>query len=512
MRNNWEDGTPVGDDPMLTGNLHYLSTQALPNAPGIMAALPDRIDVEDVSGNSPLIQYVKSAAATGGFVWSDPQSKRDIWSDGELLRIDVDAAASTVRLSGTSTRAQADAPPMEASDSSVARRFITGPGCTLFEACQTLGPLTASAILENLWSALSPSFIGAELLGYPMVSFGVRFDSARSSRGSAWRAWPDAFLTVPEHVCIRDQETDTTTLLRLSVGTDTRPKSVDTCGEQRMYDESASAAWSDLEMESDWCERVASVLETMVSSNLEKVVLARGRMGRAPTGYAFDAASTIRALWPLRGDATVFSICRGDQTFLGATPEHLVRVQSGLLQTHALAGSVPSGQGDLALDDEKLLREHAHVVDAMRADIGSRASAVTAWPAPQLRSAGKLLHLETELSGQIKDGESLLSLISALHPTPALGGTPRAGALDWLRTNEDLERGYYGAPIGWLAPNGDGVCAVGIRSALIAGEEAWSFAGAGIVEGSNPQAEWDETTLKFTTITDRLRLCGIGDS
>jgi menaquinone-specific isochorismate synthase len=97
-----------------------------------------------------------------------------------------------------------------------------------------------------------------------------------------------------------------------------------------------------------------------------------------------------------------------------------------------------------------------------------------------------------------------LALTARLHPTPAVGGAPREAALAWLEAHESLERGWYAGGIGWLAPNGDGELAVALRSALLRGDEATLFAGAGVVEGSTPAGELAETRLKLRALLSGL--------
>ena len=224
-------------------------------------------------------------------------------------------------------------------------------------------------------------------------------------------------------------------------------------------------------------------------------------IGRQPASLA---RSTAASVWPARAEATVFSVAHGDEVFLGVTPEQLVRVESSTLVTHALAGTVSEATLSGALDDEKLKREHGCVVANITADLAPLTESVEVESSPRLRRAGALHHLESRITGALRPGVSLFSIMAALHPTAALGGAPRDAARAWLSERETLDRGYYGAPIGWMTAGGDGVCAVAIRSALLAGSTAWAFAGAGIVAGSSPVAEWDETTSKLSTITEHL--------
>ena len=98
----------------------------------------------------------------------------------------------------------------------------------------------------------------------------------------------------------------------------------------------------------------------------------------------------------------------------------------------------------------------------------------------------------------------MLEFVARLHPTPAVAGWPRAEALDWIAQVEPGERGWYAGGVGWMNESGDGDFAVGIRSIAIRGEEARVFAGAGIVEGSDPEQEWNETEIKMKGMLDAI--------
>ena len=126
-------------------------------------------------------------------------------------------------------------------------------------------------------------------------------------------------------------------------------------------------------------------------------------------------------------------------------------------------------------------------------------------PKPSVREANGVYHLQTPIRGRLKEGGTLFDAIKQLHPTPALCGTPRIDSLRWLRQTESLDRGFYGGPVGVFDLRGEtGIAAVAIRSAVLQANEAYSYAGAGIVIGSIPAAEWDETSAKLAAIQGTL--------
>ena len=123
----------------------------------------------------------------------------------------------------------------------------------------------------------------------------------------------------------------------------------------------------------------------------------------------------------------------------------------------------------------------------------------------QLHRLAHVQHLLTPVLGRLRPQVDLLQVVDALHPTPAVGGLPRGKALGYIREHEQLDRGWYAAPVGWLNAEGDGEFAVALRSALIRGNQAHLFAGCGIVGESDPASEYQETCLKLRTIGEALR-------
>jgi isochorismate synthase len=180
-------------------------------------------------------------------------------------------------------------------------------------------------------------------------------------------------------------------------------------------------------------------------------------------------------------------------------------VCAGLATTMALAGSFGRGStdaddaalGNRLLSDPKERSEHAFVVEALRAGLAEVSTRVIADAEPRLRKLANLQHLLTPVHGQLAPGRTILDVVDRLHPTPAVGGSPREPALELIREREDLDRGWYAGPIGWLNRAGEGEFVVGLRSALLRSSEATLFAGCGIVAESDPAAELAESNWKL---------------
>lgn len=267
----------------------------------------------------------------------------------------------------------------------------------------------------------------------------------------------------------------------------------------------------DTEDAAQWQATVAGAIGRIGAGELNKVVLAREVCLQAehniPCGPLLE---NLEAAYP---QAFLFAFSRGDRCFLGATPERLVRVARGTLNTVALAGTCARGLheqqdaelGQTLMDSAKDRYEHALVVQTVREALQPYCAMLEIPPQPQLHRLAHVQHLLTPVLGRLRPQVDVLQLVKVLHPTPAVGGLPRAGALDYIREHEGLDRGWYAAPVGWLNAEGDGDFAVALRSALIHGNQAHLFAGCGIVAESDPQSEYRETCLKLRTIGEALR-------
>lgn len=264
--------------------------------------------------------------------------------------------------------------------------------------------------------------------------------------------------------------------------------------------------------EAGWYQQaVRTALADIANGTYEKVVLARAQ--RLTTAEPFHPLGVLNYLRQHYPDCYAFSTGDGEgRSFIGASPERLVRVAAGRMHTEALAGSAPRGVSaseDARLaralqQDEKELREHRLVVDAIGrrlADLGVR---LEFGAQPRVLGLANVQHLHTPISASLPDGVHILDLVGRLHPTPAVGGAPREPAMAAIARIEGFERGLYAGPLGWVDHRGGGEFFVGLRSALVGGTSAVTFAGAGIVAGSNPEKEFAETELKFQALIGAL--------
>ena len=367
--------------------------------------------------------------------------------------------------------------------------------------------------------------IAATLPVGPIMLGGLAFDPTMP-RTALWESFPDGLLSLPQvllsvqgqaaaltlNAVVRPGEPTATALAALEAA----QHWLEQIAVTTLPDLAGTTAWRWRELVSgdDWQDRVARTAATIRAGTYAKVVLARAvEVDLASPSAPVPVLCRLRAAFPA---ATLFAIPRGDQVFVGATPERLARVAGGAFATMALAGSAPRGAtaaedaaiGAAMQHDPKLCHEHGVVVTMLEAALAPHCADLMVTRPPELVRLANVQHLRTTITGRLNAGESVLDLVTALHPTPAVGGLPRAGALAFLRANEGLDRGWYAGPIGWVAPSGDGEFAVALRSGLLAGTHATLFAGCGIVGASDPAQEYAESQLKLRAMALGLGLEG----
>jgi isochorismate synthase len=263
----------------------------------------------------------------------------------------------------------------------------------------------------------------------------------------------------------------------------------------------------------EYTKAVASATEAIGRGHLRKVVLARSMLVDA--GRALDPKQLLWRLRAVDPECYVFASPQLEGAVLvGATPELLVRRRGDLVQATPLAGS-SQRFGDPARDrvsadhlfgSAKDREEHAVVVEDVARVLRSFCDRLDHPREPELLGTANVWHLATPFRARLHDrAVTALDLVAALHPTPAVCGTPRDAAREALSELEPIDRGGYAGPIGWMDADGDGEWAIALRCAEVTGSTARLFAGAGIVADSVPEAELDETERKFRALLDALR-------
>lgn len=256
-----------------------------------------------------------------------------------------------------------------------------------------------------------------------------------------------------------------------------------------------------------WCELVADTTARIRAGELRKVVLARELVVTADR--PLDPRPILRRL------AVAYPACYlcHVEGFVGASPELLVSRRGDVVRAHPMAGTAPRS-GDPATDarlaagllaNANYRNEHQVTIDMVHDTLLGWCSYLDAEPEPSVVAVANVQHLATLVEGRLSRPEpSVLELVTALHPTPAVGGDPRDVALAVRAEVERLDRRRYAGPVGWVDAAGNGEWAVGIRSAELDGSTARVYAGNGIVADSDPATELAETQAKFQALLGAL--------
>lgn len=255
-----------------------------------------------------------------------------------------------------------------------------------------------------------------------------------------------------------------------------------------------------------WESAVADAVARIRAGHLDKVVLARDLIAE------LDAPLDVRT--PLARLAERYPSCwtfHVDGLF-GATPEMLVRRERGLVTSRVLAGTIRrtgDDNHDMALAatlarSSKDLEEHEFAVRSVASALAPHCLSMNVPESPFVLHLPNVMHLATDVTGVLDDRTSSLGLAAALHPSAAVGGTPTADAVALISELEQMDRGRYAGPVGWMDSHGDGEWGIALRSAEYDGKRVRLFAGCGIVADSDPEAELAEAAAKFVPIRDAL--------
>ena len=254
---------------------------------------------------------------------------------------------------------------------------------------------------------------------------------------------------------------------------------------------------------------VERAVELIRAGKVEKLVLAREVDVHAQQSH--DPAALFAVLRAEFAGCFVFCVGRGEDAFIAASPELLIRREGLRASTLALAGSTRRS-ADPSVDDhlgEQLLRsakdraEHEIVVRRILRVLRDQAVWATAPPEPELVRIANIQHLATPIRAQLAQSIGVLELAAKLHPTPAVGAEPRE-RIDMIPALEGIDRGWYAGPVGWVDSNDDGEFCVALRCALLNGGVARCYAGDGVVADSDPAAELAETEVKLQALLPLL--------
>jgi len=259
-----------------------------------------------------------------------------------------------------------------------------------------------------------------------------------------------------------------------------------------------------------WKERVAQAITRIETSGVDKVVLARDLV--ASTTTDIDARPILTKLAAEYPSTWTFAV----DGLVGATPELLLRLSKGMVTSRVLAGTIPK-TGDDAKDlalaaslarSSKDLEEHEYAVRSVAEALEPFCSSTNVPESPYVLHLANVMHLATDVTGALiksKQRVDAFSLLNSLHPSAAVCGTPRNIAFDIIDEIEVMNRGRYAGPVGWIDASGDGELGIALRTGQISGKEIRIYAGCGIVAGSNPEKELEESAAKMIPMRSALQ-------
>lgn len=255
-----------------------------------------------------------------------------------------------------------------------------------------------------------------------------------------------------------------------------------------------------------WLEAVGTIVEMIERGEVEKVVLARDHA--LWSKQRFDPHHVLARLSERFPDCFRFLV----EGLVGASPELLIRKAGRDIESVTLAGTAARGAtsedderlGQGMLTDPKTLTEHRLAADVVSDQLRSVAADISRPSSPELMRLANVQHLATPFAGHLDRDLHIIELVALLHPTPAVGGVPARKAETAIKNLEAMDRNRYAGPVGYFRSNGDGEMAIALRCAELSGARARLFAGNGIVEGSIPEDELEETRLKLSAMLSAL--------
>ena len=388
--------------------------------------------------------------------------------------------------------------------------------------------LAAAEVFARLRMAGDGGGRGPRLMGG--FAFSQRFEAAPPPGANRWDAFPAGSFVLPTLTLERNEgRAWLTAAVRTRLGAGKRAEELVRSAlrrlraraVQRRHVPLASAPPPDANGEDAgenagedaWEDAFRALVKQAVveveSGRLAKVVAARSTHVEGAAD-PWQIIATLRRRYP---SCVIYAVFRSGSVFLGASPELLVELRHGDVSSNAVAGTTVRGadsHADARLEDSlrhdpKELAEHQYVVQGLRRALHEAGVDLDPPAGLEIVKLANVQHLGSPVTGVAAPGTTILDLVGAVHPTPAVAGLPRTAALEWLAANEALDRGWYAGPIGFVDPDLEGSFRVALRCALLRGDRARLFAGAGIVAGSRPERELAETTAKLRAMLDSLR-------
>ncbi|MBK3496115.1 isochorismate synthase [Viridibacillus sp. YIM B01967] len=367
--------------------------------------------------------------------------------------------------------------------------------------------------VEQQWKRLTQNVVNDEHNLQPILFGGFTFDTENKVSGE-WTGFPEAFFAVATYqLVMRNDQAyvsihlitdEENTVDALEALRKERDELIHTAQVKALKTYAKPQIKSSYEpYKEEYLASISKVTSLIRQKEADKVVIARSLALQFEEQVS--SPNVLSQVIMEQPESYLFGLEEQGKLFFGASPERLVKVSDMYAYSSCVAGSVKRGEtveedellGQGLLNDEKNRSEHQYVVDMILQTFKENCASYEIPHAPKLLKIRDIQHLFTPVEGPMKKEATILQLVKTLHPTPALGGVPRVKAMEVIREYEPMNRGLYAAPIGWLDAQGNGEFAVAIRSALLANDQAFLYAGGGIVADSEPASEYDETLVKL---------------
>lgn len=372
--------------------------------------------------------------------------------------------------------------------------------------------------IEKWLNNSSTNFSDLNLKSVPLFMGGMKFSAEGISEDSIWNDFSDSDWFIPKIILLKkknDFHLVTNVIFKNQSDEEIKNTLKDYLDLVASSTESLTITSKELVVFSNlnepsakikWIEKVNSALDQISQGDYKKIVLSRRVEMQLSDKPALDEKlQNLAAEYPR---CYIFAYGRNESIFFGASPEKLAKISNGWVEADALAGSTPRGESPE--EDEKLanelllssknLNEQYAVVDFIKNSFTGFSEEIVYDDKPIIRKLSNIQHLWTPIKAKLKPGHTIFSILKEIHPTPAICGVPWSGALDFIKTTEGYNRGFYAGIVGWFNFDEQGEFAVSIRSGLLTDNKLYAFAGCGIVDGSDPEAEFEETELKLKPI------------
>jgi menaquinone-specific isochorismate synthase len=377
------------------------------------------------------------------------------------------------------------------------------------------------SLLENMIELLNNKLVSnhADYSKYNLPSFIVsaKFPIKRTSE--EWKNFGDVDLIVPKIILYQNSETCFLIANQFSESfahqgyfndfLETQTALIYSLESKLNIKESVTARLAVKKEDSElkiWTETFNELFKKVSEMNIEKVVLARRLEGNILDDISWKR--TLEELNVKYPGCANFAYKSSGSIFFGSTPEVLIKFKENKFSTEALAGSIKRGA---SINDDKMLEtellnsnkninEHKSVVNFISSALNEFSEDISFTDSPVVKKLPNIQHLQTSITGTLKPNINMLHVMRSLFPTPAVCGIPKDKSLKLIEETETFDRGLFSGIIGWFNTDGYGEFFVSIRSALVNDKKLYAYAGCGIVDGSDPVEEFEETNLKLNPI------------